>query len=187
VAASREDEKEEDDLAAGRRSRGRGSTGPSRARGRQRHKQPSRAFREGLSYLPSERRVIDVLCDPTTPRYVRDWMVTRLVDTSPGRMTIRDRRARIRALTRAVAEAKRSLRRAWRDSDGRLWRGCPQTWPAPVLASWVDGRIYGDLHWKLYERKQPPPPRKKQHPLGPPRQSRSRTSGARRPPSIAGS
>jgi hypothetical protein len=177
VAVSPGGEKAEDDMAAGRRGRGRGSTGPSQARERLQHKQPSRAVREGLSYLLSERLVIDVLCDPKVPRYVRDWIVRRIVDTSPGRMTVRDRRARIRALTRAGVEANQSVRRAWKDPDGRLWRGCPRTWPSRALAIWLGHRAHGDVTWKLYERKQPP--RKKRSPLGPPRRTGSRTDGER--------
>lgn len=155
----------------------------SRSRLRRRPDQPSRGFPDGLlPYLFSKRRVIDGLCDSTTPAYVRDWVVARLVDeaaiTDGRRMTKRDRRARIRAWKRAIRDAKRLLRRAWRDPDGRLWRGRPRTWPALVLATWVSERRRAVLRWKLYEPARRKPPRKKRRgPLGPPR--RKRGTGAR--------
>jgi len=47
---------------------------------RRRRDQPSQAFRTGLAWLFSKRLVIEMLCVPTSPAYVRDWVVTRLVD-----------------------------------------------------------------------------------------------------------
>lgn len=127
----------------------------------------------GLKYVFSERPVIVALCDRNLPRAVRAWMVTRLVDDAAargGRMTVRDRTARIRELTQAAVAAARSVRRAWKDPiTGRLWRGRPNTWPPAELFRWVAGRARAGIHHKLYAPKRLPRRRTRSRPLGPPR------------------